>query len=329
MYIYKIIAIFFLLSNLLNPSFAAPLDYKKIGISQLVEHPALDIVRQNIIDALHTQGFEEDKNLTIVYENAQGNLVTATQIATKFTTLHLDVAVAISTPSAQTLLHAAQKHALEMPIVFSAVTDPVAAKLTPDIAHYPITGVTDAPNLNGVLEVITALMPHLQTLGLIYNPAETNSVSTITALKQRLSAQGIRTVDVTVNKTNDVPEAVQSLAGKVDALYFPQDNTVLAALPTVVNKAAQLTPILPIILPISIDAPTVLKNILVSVGYNYADIGKDTGLIVAKLLKGENIALIPIEHPKMLKVTINATMAKKLGLTLPNKLMFANIDLFY
>lgn len=318
-----------LLISLLAPlhTLALP-DHKKIGISQIIEHHALDIVRQNMLETLRTEGFEPGKNLSVLYENAQGNLVTSTQIATKFTTLPLDIGIAISTPSAQTLLHAAQKQGVLFPIVFTAVTDPKSAKLTPEDSHYPITGISDAPNLEGLLEVIEAIMPRLKTLGVMYNPSEANSVATITELRKLLKSKGIHMVEANVNKTNDAPQAVQSLAGKVDALYFPQDNTVIAALPTVVNKAAQLSPQLPIILPISIDAPMILKNILVSVGYDYANIGKETGMMVARILRGENISQIPIQTPTQLNVTINATMAKKLGLSIPTKLLFAKVKIF-
>ena len=301
---------------------------KKIGISQIVEHSALNIVRQSMIEALKEQGFENGKNLTILYENAHGNLATSIQIATKLTSIPLDVAIAISTPSAQTLLHAAQKQDSHLPIVFTAVTDPKSAKLDPENAHYPITGITDAPDLNGLLELLKKLMPKLKTLGLMYNPSEVNSVNTVTQLKLLLLKEGIATVEVPVNVTNDIPQAIQSLAGKADALYFPQDNTVYAALPTVLNKAAQISPALPVIVPVATEDPALLQNALVAIGYDYRDIGKATGELVVKILNGEDASQIPIQSPPIQKVIINETLVKKLNLTIPSTLNFAEIKLF-
>lgn len=299
--------------------------HKTIGISQIVEHPALDAVRLGVIQELKDQGFIEGKNLSIQYENAQGNIATASQIASKFLGEKLDLAVAISTPSAQTLFFAAQKQNHRTPIVFSAVSDPGAAKLIS--STYPITGVTDAPNLDGLLEVINKLMPNLRILGLMYNPAEANSVSTITKLKKILKEQGIIVHEVTVNKTADVAQAMHSLIGKVDALYFPQDNTVVAAIETVVNIAQQSSPTLPVILPIFSSDPALMKRgILAAVGFDYYDLGQDTGKVVAKILQGTDPKKIPIENPSHLKAVINQTLAKQLGLTLPTKLQYSEVQ---
>jgi putative ABC transport system substrate-binding protein len=299
--------------------------HKSIGISQIVEHPALDEVRQGLITALRQEGFVEGKNLSVQYENAQGNISTSSQIANKLLSEKLDVAVAISTPSAQTLFFAAQKQQNRIPIVFSAVSDPESAKLVSET--YPITGVTDAPNLQGLLELINTLMPNLKTLGLMYNPAEANSVSTITKLKKLLKAQGIAVHEVTVNKTADVAQAMHSLIGKVDALYFPQDNTVVAAIETVVNIAQHSSPTLPVILPIFSSDPALLKRgILAAVGFDYHEVGLATGKVVAKILEGEDASKIPAQTPENLRSVVNQSLAKKLGLTLPTKLQHSKLE---
>lgn len=302
-----------------------PTEVKTIGISQIVEHPALDEVRHGMLDALKGEGFEEGKNLEVEYENAQGNIGTSSQIANKLLSARLDLAVAISTPSAQTLFFAAQKQHHRIPIVFSAVSDPLEAKLIS--STYPITGVTDAPNLEGLLELIQKMLPNLKTLGLMYNPAEANSVSTITKLKKMLKERNIAVREVTVHKTADVAQATQSLIGKVDALYFPQDNTVVAAIETVVSVAQHASPTLPVILPIFSNDPALLKRgILAAVGFDYYDLGKETGMVVAKILNGTDASQIPIQNPQNLKAVINQSLAEKLGLTVPKELKFSKIE---
>ncbi len=301
---------------------------KTIGISQIVEHPALHAVREGIMEALKENGYEEGKNLTVLYENAQGNISVSTQIATKLISESIDVGVAISTPSAQTLFYAAKRGNHHIPIVFTAVSDPIAAKLEPGDSAYPITGVTDSPNLEALLEVMAKMLPNLKTLGLMYNSAEVNSVSTITQLKKMLQARGIKAVEVTVNSSSDVAQATQSLIGKVDALYFPQDNTVVSALETIVNIAQQSSPRLPVILPIFASDPVLVKKgVLAAVGFDYKDVGIETGKIIARVLNGEEANKIPITTPKHLKSLINVPLAKKLGLTIPKEFKHSEIQL--
>lgn len=299
---------------------------KTIAISQIIDHAALDQVRSSLIETLKEQGFESDKNIKILYENAHGNMVTATQIATKLASEELAVAVGISTPSTQTLLQAFQKREKKTPIVFTAVTDPNAAKLTPEMTHYPISGVSDAPNLESLIEDLHQVMPNIKRLGVMYNPAEANSVSTVSHLKKLLKQQNIEMIESVVNSTNDVPQAAQRLIGKVDALYFPQDNTLVAAMQAVINIANQANPELPVILPIYSNDHALLKGVLMANGFDYDDIGKETGLMVAKILKGENVADIPIKSPRFPKTVINATKVLKLGLKLPESLKYSKME---
>lgn len=302
-------------------------DMHNIAISQIVEHPALDAVRLSMLKALDNEGFTSGKNLTVLYENAQGNMITSTQIASKILSSPIDLAIGISTPSAQSLFFEAKKQGKTIPIVYSAVSDPIAAQLDSHI--YPITGITDTAHLEGLLELMQKLLPKLKTLGLMYNPAETNSVSTINRLKVLLKAKNIQVVEVTVTKTQDVAQATKSLVGKVDALYFPQDNTIVAAIETVVSIANQASPTLPVILPIfSSDPQLIKKGVLAAVGYDYEDVGKETGIMVAKILKGTAIQDLPPHNPATLKALINKPLAEKMGLIVPTSLEFAKVELF-
>lgn len=303
-----------------------------IGISQIVEHPALDAVRLGMLAALKDQGFVEGTNLVVHYENAQGNLVTATQIATQLLSTPSNVLVGISTPSAQTLFYGAQRNGKNTPIIFTAVSDPIAAKLEPGDANYPITGVTDRPNMEGLLEVFQALLPRAKNLGVLYNPSESNSVSTIGLLKQLIEdkqlTDKIKLLEVTVNSTSDVAQAMKSLMGKVDALYFPQDNTVVSAIETVVSIAGtglgskNAKP-----LPLFCSDPLLVKRgVLAAVGYDYTDVGRETGNMVARVLQGEEVSLIPVRTPDQLKTVFNKTLIKSLGLTVPEKLQYSEIS---
>ncbi len=310
-----------------NTVIAEPLPQKTIGISQIVEHPALDAVRESMLNALKAAGYETGKNLKVIYDNAQGNIVTATQIANKLMSSQIDLAIGISTPSAQTLFHESKKHHSKIPIVFSAVSDSKTAGLE-SCNTCAITGITDTAHLEGLLELIKTLMPQLKKLGLMYNAAETNSVSTIERLKVLLAKHNIQFVEVTVSKTQDVAEATKSFLGKVDALYFPQDNTLVSAIQTIVNVASQSSPTLPVILPIFTSDPLLVqKGILAAVGYDYHDIGRETGIITAKVLNGENANHIPIHNPSTLKAVINTPLARALGLTFPKKLNFAEVHI--
>lgn len=284
---------------------------KKIGINQIVAHPALDAVREGMIAALKEEGFEEGKNISILCENAQGNLVTSTQVATKLLSMPLDAIVTISTPSAQSTLYAAKRLGKRIPLVFSAVNDPISAKLEAGENDYPITGVTDAPNIEAMLQLIKKLLPNLKTLGVLYNSSEQNSISTVKLLKEKAAFQNILIKEVTVNSSSDVPQALQSIKRDVDALYFPQDNTIVSAIETVVsiaNQSNQDVKALPLFCsdPLLID-----KGVLAAVGYDYKEIGKEAGKMVVRLLKGENIKNIPIYNSSKIMTVINKPLAKE------------------
>ncbi len=299
---------------------------KTIGISQIVEHPALNDIRLGLMETLKAHGYDASKNLNILYENAQGNMGYALQIATKLLSVTPDVIIGISTPSAQTVYHAAKRAHHTIPIVFAGVSDPQIAQLEPVETHYPITGVSDAPHLDGLMELMDNLFPKLKTLGLLYNPSETNSVSTVLRLKKLLAQRGIQWHEATVLSTNDVAQATLSLVGKVDALYFPQDNTIVAAMETVIKVSQQASPTLSVILPIFCNDPILIKKgVLAAVGYDYLDIGRETGEIVVKILAGESVNTLPIHTPKNLKAVINRALAQKLGIIIPTQLKHATL----
>lgn len=176
-------------------AFAAPVhaQQKSVAITAIVEHPALDAVRDGVKEALTAAGYEDGKNLKWQYQSAQGNTGTAAQIARKFIGDKSDVIVAIATPSAQAVAAATK----DIPLVYSAVTDPVAAKLVPSMAASGsnITGVSDALELDKQIELIKRVAPNAKRVGMVFNPGEANSVVVLEQMRELLPKHGMSLVD--------------------------------------------------------------------------------------------------------------------------------------
>ncbi len=287
-------------------AFAAP----SVAITQIVEHPSLDACRQGIQDELAAQGFKAGDNLEWTYESAQGNPTTAAQVARKFAGMTPDVIVAITTPSAQTAAAAARN----TPLVFSAVTDPVGAKLVknPDHPGGLITGVSDLTPINRHMALVKRIVPQAKRVGIIFNPGEANSATLVELVKRYAPEHGMSVVEAGATKTADVLGAARALVGKVDAIYLPTDNTVIAALEAVlkVGMDAQL----PVITG---DTDSVKRGSIAALGFDYYDVGRQTGQVVARVLRGEKPGDIPVEYVKKLQLFVNPGAAAKMGVTLP------------
>ncbi|UZE97667.1 ABC transporter substrate-binding protein [Alkalimarinus alittae] len=289
-------------------------EQKSVAITQIVEHPALDSVRLGVKDELTEQGFIAGKNLKWQYESAQGNPTTAAQIARKFAGESPDVIVAIATPSAQTAAAAARNTA----IVFSAVTDPVGAKLVKNLEKPGgnITGTTDMLPVKKHLELVKQLVPNIKTIGTIYNPGEANSVTIVELLEKVAPELGIKVVRSAATKSSDVLTAARSLVGKVDAIYLPTDNTVISAAEAVIKVGEQNK--LPVI---AADTDTVKRGAIAALGFNYYDVGRQTGAIVALILNGQKPGDIPVQGVNKMELHINPGAAERMGLTLPEGIL--------
>lgn len=206
---------------------------KSVAITQIVEHPALDAATKGVKDELAAAGYVEGKNLKWSFESAQGSPVTAAQIAKKFVGDAPDVIVAVATPSAQTVAASTKT----IPLVFSAVTDPVGAKLVASLAKpgANVTGVSDMSPIAAHMALIKRIHPSAKRLGVVYNPGEANSVSLVTLVKAEGPKAGMAVVEAAANKSGEVLSAARSLVGKVDAIYVPTDNTVVSAFEAVVK----------------------------------------------------------------------------------------------
>lgn len=296
-------------AGLLGTSPAAA-DDAFVAVTAIVEHPALDACRDGIRDELAAAGFKDGENLKFVYESAQGNPGTAAQIARKFVGDAPSVIVPISTPSAQAVVAATS----EIPVVFTAVTDPVGAQLVESMEQPGgnVTGMSDLSPLAKHLELIREITPDAKTVGVPYNPGEANAVTLLELLKKLAPDAGFEIVEAAATKSSEVLGAAQSLIGNVDVIYVPTDNTIVSALEAVVKVGIDNQ------IPVYAgDTDSVPRGVMAAVGFNYYDVGRQTGKIVVRILNGENPGDIPVEGVQTTELYVNPAAAEKMGVTIP------------
>jgi putative ABC transport system substrate-binding protein len=221
-----------------------------------------------------------------------------------------DVIVPISTPSAQAVVAATS----DIPVVFTAVTDPVGAKLVqdPERPGGNVTGMSDLSPIDKHMDLVKELMPGLTRLGVIYNPGEANAVTLVGLIKAEAPPRGIEVVEAAAPKSSDVLAAAQSLVGKVDAIYVPTDNTVVTALEAIVQVGtSNRVPV------VAGDTDSVARGAIAALGFDYADVGRQTGAIVLRVLNGENPGDIPVEQIEITRLHLNPKAAEAMGLELP------------
>ena len=286
----------------------------RVSVTAIVDHPALDAARQGIVEELAAAGYVVGKNLRLDYQSAQGNTATAAQIARKFVGDRPDVIVAMSTPSAQTVVAATR----EIPIVFSAVTDPVAAKLVKswEATGGNVTGVSDLPLLDKHLALLRQALPTAKRIGVVYNPGEANSVAAIAQLKKLAQPAGLSVIESAAPRTVDVASAAQSLVGKVDAIYAPTDNNVTSAFEALAKVADQgRVPL------IAADPSLAARGAALGIGTNYHDLGRQSGKLVVRVLKGESPGSIASQVSPTLELLVNQAAARRQGLALSDALL--------
>ncbi|ODS25084.1 ABC transporter permease [Candidatus Endobugula sertula] len=286
-----------------------------IAATAIVEHPALDAVRDGIQEFLYENGYSE-KNLKYTYESAQGQPAIAAQIARKLVGEKPDVIVAIATPSAQAAASAAR--GTDIPVIFSAVTDPVDAKIVSNIIKPEgnVTGLSDRVNVAQHLILIKEILPDLKRLGVPYNPGEANAVSSIKVLKVAAKAMGIEIVEASAPKSSDVLLASKQLANKVDAIYCITDNTIITALESVVKVGIDSQ--VPVF---AADTDSVQRGAIAAIGFDYHTLGRQTGGMILRVLKGEPISSIPVQVGQGTSLFVNPNMAAKMGVTVPETIL--------
>ena len=284
-----------------------------VATTAIVEHPALDAVRDGIKSVLDESKYKGDE-LKFTYESAQGQPAIAAQIARKLVGEQPDVIVAIATPSAQ----AAVSVSRDIPVVFSAVTDPIGAKLVQTLEQpgRNVTGLSDMVNVKEHLQLIKEFVPNLKTLGVPYNPGEANSVSSVAALKAAAAEMGIEVIESAAPKSSDVMIATKQLVGKVDAIYCPIDNTIISAVESVIKVGIDAQ--IPVFAG---DTDTVARGAVAAVGYNYFDLGRQTGDIVVRILDGEKAGSIDVKLATGTDLFVNPKMAARMGVEVPEAVL--------
>ena len=277
-----------------------------VGIVQIVEHTSLDMIRESLVAQLEAKGYADGQNIKIDYQNAQGDQSNLNSICKKFVGDNVDVIVAIATPSAQ----AAAAATSDIPIVFSAVTDPVAAKLVSSLEKPEgnITGTSDAIPVDQVFELSKELTPEVKTFGFLYTASEVNSQSVIEKAKSIASEYGFDYEEVTITNTSELQQAAYSLANKVDAIYTPIDNGIASAMTLLSEVGRKLK------LPVYVGADSmVMDGAYATVGINYEDLGKQTADMVVEVLNGKPVGEIPVATLSQFQKVINKTTAEKIG----------------
>lgn len=288
-----------------------------IGITQLVEHPALDAARDGFIAALEEAGFKEGEDVVYDLQNAQGDFANAISIAQKFKDDKVDLILAIATPTAQ----AAAQVNKEIPIVINAVTDPVAANLVQswESSGNNVTGISDAAPNKQQVELIPLFLPEAKNIGVIYNAGEVNSVVQIEVARETSKELGLNLIEVTVSNSSEVLMAAQSLEGRVDAIYIVTDNTVVSALESVIKVCNQEKIALIVADPSGVD-----KGALASYGIDYFSLGKKSGEIAIQIINGAKPSDIPIQtitDPKDLQFVVNLDTAKTIGISVSEEIL--------
>lgn len=285
-----------------------------VAITKIAPHPSLDAIEKGMRDEFKEQGIQ----VNFLSENAQGSIATASQIAQKFVSQNPQLIIPITTPSAQTVYNAVRKtKGKTIPVVFAAISDPVGAKLVNEktLKGQGITGVSDISPFQQQIELIKNLQPTLTKIGVIYNPGEANAVSLVKKFKEVAEKAGITVIESASPNTNEVVTAARQLITKVEAIYIPNDNTVVSALESVVRSINGKLPIY------AADPDSVERGCLAAAALSQYQIGREVGKVAITVLKGANPSDLPVMTPTNIEVTINSTSAKKLGINIPNELL--------
>jgi putative tryptophan/tyrosine transport system substrate-binding protein len=285
----------------------------RIGVNQLVQHPALDSAREGFIEGLKEKGYEDNKNISIDYQNAQGDTATSQTIAQKFVADKKDLILAIATPAAQAVYNATK----DIPTVFTAVTDPIAAEIAKDwrSSGTNLTGVSDMVPVDKQLELLLKLKPDVKTIGFIYNTSEANSEVQVEALKKEAEKVNLKVKEIGITNVNEINQNLTSAIKDIDALYTPTDNTVASAYDLVGQIAIKNN--IPIL---GAEEAVVSKGGLCSIGIDYFKLGKETAYKAVEILEGKKPNEIEITTLSDMNITINTDVATKLNIEIPSDL---------
>ncbi|MTI85437.1 MAG: ABC transporter substrate-binding protein [Firmicutes bacterium] len=289
----------------------------KIGVAQFMSHPALELDQQGFLDQIKEEGFVDGENVEIDIQNAQGDPNLAKTITDKFVADKVDIILAITTPVAQAAVQGTKGTGI--PVVFIAVSDAVGAGLIQSLDQptgTDVTGVYSADPVEQQMDLIEETVPDMSRLGIVYNAGEANSVSNKNRIEKYVSGKDWEVVEAPVASTNDVQIAAQSLVGKVDAVFVPQDNTVISALEALLKVMQDNN--IPFFAG---DTESVKRGAIGTIGNDEYDCGRQGAEMVARVLNGEKAGAIVPEEIRKRTTMVNKTAAEKIGLEIPQSVL--------
>ncbi|GAA0723263.1 ABC transporter substrate-binding protein [Clostridium malenominatum] len=291
-----------------------PKNKVKIGITQFIEHDALDSARKGFIEGLKSKGYEDGKNIEIDYQNSQGDMQIAQTIAQNFASKDKDLIFAIATPSAQAALNATK----EIPIVITAVTDPVKSGLAQSMesSQNNVTGTSDAVSIKTQFELIKDLAPKAKSIGIIYNTSESNSEIQMEEAKNVSKEMNLNVIAAGVTNVNEINQAIDSILSKIDVLYVFTDNVVASSIPLLVDKCYNKG--IPII---GSERGQVLSGALATVGIDYFKLGFQSALSAVEVINGKKPSEVPLSTLKEMTLSINEDAIKKLNINIPSSIL--------
>lgn len=283
-------------------------DVVHLGILQYVEHPSLTAARKGFVDELKKEGYVEGKNLKLDYENAQGDQSNLQTISTNLLSNN-DLVLGIATPAAQTLSNLSS----DVPVIFTAVTDPVSAKLvdTMETPNGIATGTSDMSPISKQVELLQKVMPDVKKVGIMYTTNERNSEVQVEEAQKEFAKAGINVITKGISSTNDVQDTAKSLMSQTQVLFIPTDNMIVSAISLLTELSKEMK--VPVV---GGSADVVDQGVLFTYGANYEALGRQTAKLAVRIIKGEDVSQVAAEYPKALNVIANDDMAKTLGIDL-------------
>jgi putative ABC transport system substrate-binding protein len=289
-----------------------------IGVMQIVSHATVDAVQEGFEAALAEAGFREGENLVFDRKNAHGDIATTHTIAQSFRYSGVDLVHTMTTPCSQ----AAAQVIKTIPVVFSAVTDPVSAGIVPANSTpgtgtgTNVTGVSDRWPVQRQFEIYLQLAPGAKIWGTIYNPGEANSIASVKEMREAAAKLGVTLVEATTTSSAEVMQAVQFLSGRVQAIHGAGDNTAGSAFESIIKVCNDTK------LPLFIgDLALVRRGAAAGYGPTYYDIGRRAGAMAARILRGERPGDIPWQTEESCSMVVNLPAAKAQGLDIPQELL--------
>lgn len=291
----------------------------KVGIAQFAVHPSLDNCREGFLQGLAQEGFKDGENITVEVLNAQADMGQAAQIAENMMAKGVQLICAIATPMAVVCANTADG---KIPVVYSAVSDPVAAKLADEkgMGDGPVTGTSDTLPVEKQLKAIRALLPNAKRIGILYTVSEVNSNVQLKAYQEKAPEYGFEIEAAAINTGADIAIAAPGLVSRVDCLSMLLDNTVVQYLDVVLDEAdAKNIPVF------GSEIEQVRLGCAAAEGIDYVALGIQTGQMAARVLRGEDAAAIPFENIKESKLYINEEKLAALNLVLPDGMDAVNV----